>query len=146
MLDYMLMPRPDLIIHCLDSLFKRQCLCFLFTLTNKVYIYLSLGSCHSCIESCVSVPNGSLLSRFKSCIKRQCLCLLFITNNIHIHLGLHVAPIKILTWFSSVLNLVSLSVSSAYVWYIASLQVTCLHLKSKQGLTPPCSSPFGWPS
>ena len=30
MLDYMLMPRPDLIIHCFDSLFKRQCLCFLF--------------------------------------------------------------------------------------------------------------------
>ena len=82
------------------------------------------------------MPNGSLLSRsrFKSFS-----CFLFITNNVHSHLGLG-AYQGILTWFSSALNLVSLSVSSAYVWYIASLQVTCLHLKSKQGLTPPCSS------
>ena len=118
--DYVLMPRPNSIIHCLDSLFKRQCLCFLFTLTNEVYIYLSLGSCHSRHWILCQCAQWTLLPLYR--------------------LGL--APIKITTWFSSALNLVSLRVSSAYVWYIASLQVTCLHVRSKQGLTPPCSSRF----
>ena len=65
-----------------------------------------------------------------------------ITFTLHIHLGLprlrlDLAPIKILTSFYMVLlgvKFSSLSVSSAYVWYITSLQVACLHLKSKQGL------------
>ena len=46
------------------------------------------------------------------------------------------------------INMVLLGVKSCvteryvclHVWYIASLQVTCLHFKSKQGLTQPCSS------